>query len=125
MGRGECVRIMTGAVMPAGADTIVIQEVVKKDGDRVTIPPGQKKAQNVRYAGEDLKIGVPVLGSGKLLTPADIGLIASLGIGEVTVKPVVLPLLILFVPLLDATIVTVTRLLARRSPFAASEKATG
>jgi molybdopterin molybdotransferase len=86
MGPGECVRIMTGAVMPAGADTIVIQEVVKKDGDRVTIPPGQKKAQNVRYAGEDLKIGVPVLGSGKLLTPADIGLIASLGIGEVTVK---------------------------------------
>jgi molybdopterin molybdotransferase len=86
MGRGECVRIMTGAVMPEGADTIVIQEVVKKDGDRVTIPPGQKKAQNVRYAGEDLKIGVPVLGSGKLLTPADIGLIASLGIGEVTVK---------------------------------------
>ena len=77
MGPGECVRIMTGAVMPAGADTIVIQEVVKKEGDRVTIPPGQKKAQNVRYAGEDLKIGVPVLGSGKLLTPADIGLFAT------------------------------------------------
>ena len=86
LGAGECVRIMTGAVMPAGADTIVIQEVVKKDGDRVTIPPGQKKAQNVRYAGEDLKVGVPVLKSGKLLTPADIGLIASLGTGEVTVK---------------------------------------
>jgi molybdopterin molybdotransferase len=86
LGAGECVRIMTGAVMPAGADTIVIQEVVKKDGDRITIPPGQKKAQNVRYAGEDLKIGVPVLNSGKLLTPADIGLIASLGIGEVKVK---------------------------------------
>ena len=86
LGAGECVRIMTGAVMPEGADTVVIQEVVKKDGARVIIPPGQKKAQNVRYAGEDLKVGVPVLGSGKLLTPADIGLIASLGIGEVKVK---------------------------------------
>jgi molybdopterin molybdotransferase len=86
LGPGECVRIMTGAVMPPGADTVVIQEVVKKDGDRVTIPPGQKKAQNVRYAGEDLKIGVPVLSPGRLLKPADVGLIASLGIPEVRVK---------------------------------------
>jgi molybdopterin molybdotransferase len=86
LGAGECVRIMTGAVMPQGADTVVIQEVVKKDGNRVTIPPGQKKAQNVRYAGEDLKIGIAVLKSGKLLRPADIGLIASLGIGQVKVK---------------------------------------
>jgi molybdopterin molybdotransferase len=86
LGAGECVRIMTGAVMPAGADTVVIQEVVKKEGDRITIPPGQKKAQNVRYAGEDLKIGTPVLRSGKHLKPADIGLIASLGIGEVAVR---------------------------------------
>jgi molybdopterin molybdotransferase len=86
LGAGECVRIMTGAVMPPGADTVVIQEVVKKDGDRVTIPPGQKKAQNVRYAGEDLAIGKAVLKSGKLLKPADIGLIASLGMGEVKVK---------------------------------------
>jgi molybdopterin molybdotransferase len=86
LGAGECVRIMTGAVMPEGADTVVIQEVAKKDGDRVTIPPGQKKAQNVRYAGEDLKVGIPVLGKGKLLKPADVGLVASLGIGEVQVR---------------------------------------
>ena len=86
LGPGECVRIMTGAVMPAGADTVVIQEVVRQEGERVTVPPGQKKAQNVRYAGEDLRIGTPVLGIGKLLKPADIGLIASLGIGEVEVK---------------------------------------
>ncbi|HEU4352344.1 MAG TPA: gephyrin-like molybdotransferase Glp [Burkholderiales bacterium] len=86
LGAGECVRIMTGAVMPTGADTVVIQEVVKKEGNQVMVPPGQKKAQNVRYAGEDLKIGVPVLGSGKLLTPADIGLLASLGIGEARVR---------------------------------------
>ncbi|HYC65080.1 MAG TPA: molybdopterin molybdotransferase MoeA, partial [Reyranellaceae bacterium] len=83
--KGECVRIMTGAVMPPGADTIVIQEVVKADGKRITIPPGQKKGQNVRYAGEDLKAGVPVLSKGRRLTPADVGLVASLGIPSVKV----------------------------------------
>jgi molybdopterin molybdotransferase len=86
VGAGECVRIMTGAVMPAGADTVVIQEVVKKDGDRIVVPPGQKRAQNVRYAGEDLKIGVPVLQPGKLLRPAELGLVASLGIADVEVR---------------------------------------
>ena len=86
LGAGECVRIMTGAVMPAGADTVVIQEVVKKDGGRIVVPPGQKRAQNVRYAGEDLRTGVPVLHPGKFLRPAELGLIASLGIGEVRVR---------------------------------------
>jgi molybdopterin molybdotransferase len=82
---GQCVRIMTGAVMPAGTDTVVIQEVVKKEGERIVVPAGQKKGQNVRYAGEDLKVGVPVLSPGKLLRPAELGMIASLGIGEVRV----------------------------------------
>src|SRR5438132_5854000 len=50
------------------------------------MPPGQKRAQNVRYAGEDLKIGVPVLSPGNYLRPAELGLIASLGIGEVRVR---------------------------------------
>ena len=86
VGAGECVRIMTGAVMPAGTDTVVIQEVVKREGERIRIPPGQKRAQNVRYAGEDLKIGVPVLSQGHCLRPAELGLIASLGIGEVRVN---------------------------------------
>ena len=85
VGAGQCVRIMTGAVMPAGTDTVVIQEVVKREGNRIVVPPGQKRAQNVRYAGEDLKIGVPVLKPGKLLRPAELGLIASLGIGEARV----------------------------------------
>jgi molybdopterin molybdotransferase len=86
VGAGECVRIMTGAVMPAGADTVVIQEVVKREGMRITVPPGQKHAQNVRYAGEDLRIGAPVLAPGKYLRPAELGLIASLGLGEVEVR---------------------------------------
>ena len=83
---GQCVRVMTGAVMPAGTDTVVVQEVVRKEGARVVVPPGQRLAQNVRYAGEDLKIGVPVLRPGKLLRAAEIGLIASLGIPQVKVK---------------------------------------
>jgi molybdopterin molybdotransferase len=86
VGAGQCVRIMTGAVMPAGADTVVIQEVVKREANRISVPPGQKRAQNVRYAGEDLKIGVPVLAPGKYLRSAELGLIASLGLGEVMVR---------------------------------------
>jgi molybdopterin molybdotransferase len=88
VGKMQCVRIMTGAVMPQGTDTVIIQEVVARDEltKSIVIPGGQKKAQNVRYAGEDLKVGIPVLQAGKLLKPADIGLIASLGIGKVKVK---------------------------------------
>ncbi len=86
VGAGECVRIMTGAVMPQGADTVVIQEIVKKEGERIVVPAGQKRAQNVRYAGEDLKTGVPVLQPGQWLRPAELGLIASLGIGELRVR---------------------------------------
>ena len=86
LGAGECVRIMTGAVMPQGADTIVIQEIVRIEGDSIVVPAGQKAAQNVRLAGEDLKAGVPVLHAGRTLGPADLGLIASLGIAEVSVK---------------------------------------
>jgi molybdopterin molybdotransferase len=77
---------MTGAVLPAGADTVVIQEVVRRENGRVLIPPGQKKSQNVRYAGEDLKAGVAVLKPGKRMGPAELGLVASLGMREVAVK---------------------------------------
>jgi len=86
VGPGQCVRVMTGAVMPQGADTVVIQEAVEADGPRITVPTGQTRGQNVRAAGEDLKTGVPVLRPGRALTPADLGLIASLGIGEVAVR---------------------------------------
>jgi molybdopterin molybdotransferase len=82
---GECVRIMTGGVVPAGTDTIVMQEHVKAERDRVTIGPGHKKGQNLRRAGEDLKVGQVALKRGLSLRPAEVGLISSLGIGEVTV----------------------------------------
>jgi molybdopterin molybdotransferase len=86
VGSGECVRIMTGAVLPKNTDTVVIQEAVTVDGKRVTIPPGQERGQNRRLAGEDLQKGKPALRAGRMLRPADIGLIASLGIGEVSVR---------------------------------------
>ena len=83
---GECVRVMTGAVMPEGADTVVVQEVCRTDGKSIVIPPGQKAGQNVRAAGEDLRAGVPVLKPGLPLRPAELGLVASLGIGELQVR---------------------------------------
>jgi molybdopterin molybdotransferase len=83
---GECVRIMTGAVMPKGTDTVVVQEVCRAEGERISIPAGQKAGQNVRAAGEDLKAGIAVLKPGQPLRAAELGLIASLGIGEVTVR---------------------------------------
>ena len=82
---GECVRIMTGAVMPHGLDTIVMQEHVTLDGDHVSIGSDHKSGQHLRFAGEDLKTGQVALRRGLLLRPAEIGLIASLGVGEIAV----------------------------------------
>jgi len=84
--RGECVRVMTGAVMPKNTDTVIIQEAVNVEGKRVTIPARQERGQNRRLAGEDLQKGKAALTAGRMLRPADIGLIASLGIGEVSVR---------------------------------------
>ncbi|WP_310453046.1 gephyrin-like molybdotransferase Glp [Sulfuritalea sp.] len=86
VGAGETVRIMTGGVLPEGADCVVIQEVTKVEGDAVIIPPGQRKEQNLRRAGEDLQAGRPAIPAGKKLRPAEIGIVASLGIGEVSVR---------------------------------------
>ncbi len=85
VGRGECVRIMTGAVIPVGCDTVVIQEHVQAEGQTITFGEGVKRGQNLRYAGEDLKQGQAVFPAGHLVRPADLGLIASLGIGDVKV----------------------------------------
>ena len=86
VGTSQCVRIMTGAVMPAGTDTVVVQEVTQAEGTRITVPPGQERGQNRRFAGEDLQKGKPALSGGTLIRPAELGMIASLGIGEVKVK---------------------------------------
>ena len=82
---GQSVQIMTGGMMPEGADTVIMQEQVERDSDTVRIGTGHKPGQNVRAAGEDIAIGQSVLAPGKQLTAADIGVLASLGLAEVSV----------------------------------------
>jgi molybdopterin molybdotransferase len=83
---GQCVRIMTGAVMPLGLDTVVPQEFVKTDGEYVHVPAGVvRTGDNRRLAGEDLARGDAALRAGRLLRPADLGMLASLGQAEVPV----------------------------------------
>jgi molybdopterin molybdotransferase len=84
VGPGECVKIMTGAIMPSGLDTVVPIELVQVDGETVTVPPGLLKAgDNRRFAGEDLMAGRPALRRGQTLGPAALGLVASLGLPSV------------------------------------------
>ena len=84
---GECVRIMTGAAIPRGCDTVIAQELVSDATDtNISITLNAVNAgDNRRLAGEDLRIGSVALRKGKRLSPADIGLLASLGIAETTV----------------------------------------
>ena len=83
---GHCLRIMTGAVMPAGHDTVVPQEFVQLAEGKVMVPTGVvRTGDNRRLAGEDLAIGEAALRAGRILRPADLGLLASLGQAEVPV----------------------------------------
>ena len=81
---GMCVRIMTGAVMPSGADSVVAQEQVTRDGERVVVQGAQVGA-NVRHAGEDIEVGDIAIAAGCRLAPSHIGLAASLGFAELPV----------------------------------------
>lgn len=82
---GEAVRIMTGGVMPEGADSVIMQERAKATDGMVAVEAVAKKGSNTRRAGEDLRRGQSALAKGRLVRPSDIGLLASLGIGEVSV----------------------------------------
>ena len=85
LNRGDAVRIFTGAVMPAGLDTVAMQEDCDEVAGKVTIPAGLKRGANRRAAGEDVKAGRTVLHAGRRLRPQDVGLAASLGRTEVSV----------------------------------------
>ena len=93
VGAHQCVRIFTGGVVPEGCDAVVMQERARADAKSITFTPGVMKGQNVRYAGEDLKQGAVALAKGRIIRPAELGLLASLGIGEVSV---VRPLRVVF-----------------------------
>jgi len=83
---GECLHIMTGAMMPPGLDTVVPQELVTRTATHISLPPDTlRPGDNCRLKGEDLQQGQPALHKGELLTPAALGLVASLGIQTVPV----------------------------------------
>ncbi|MBW8724212.1 MAG: molybdopterin molybdotransferase MoeA [Inquilinus limosus] len=84
--RGEAIRIFTGAPLPAGPDTVVMQEDCAATGDLVTLPPGLRRGAHVRQAGDDIRAGDTVLTAGRRLGPAEIGLAASLGRATLPVR---------------------------------------
>ncbi|CAK0767248.1 molybdopterin molybdotransferase [Gammaproteobacteria bacterium] len=86
VGSGECVRIMTGAVIPNGSDTVVMQEHARVEAGMVFVGDRHRRGDHVRRRGDDLTLGQTVLSAGRRLTPADLGLIASLGVTEVKVR---------------------------------------
>ena len=85
LGKGEAIRIFTGAAMPSGADTVLMQEDCREEGDEVIIPPGIKRGANRRFAGEDIARGDVILKAGTRLRPQEIGLAASIGCTELPV----------------------------------------
>ena len=82
---GECVRIMTGGVIPAGADAVVMQERVAVHGEQIHVMHWPAPGENIRRAGEDLQTGDVILDRGRRLTAADLGVVASTGRAELTV----------------------------------------
>ncbi len=86
VGSDQTVSIMTGAVLPAGADTVLMQEHVERQGNRILVGDQYRPGENVRRAGEDIRRGQVAVEKGRYLLPPDLGLIASLGCLEITVK---------------------------------------
>jgi molybdopterin molybdotransferase len=84
---GTAARIFTGAPMPAGADTVMMQEDARLEGDALILPPGLKRGANCRPAGEDVPAGSEALGDGTRLRAPEIGLAAALGYARLAVRP--------------------------------------
>jgi molybdopterin molybdotransferase len=82
---GEAVRIFTGAPMPAGADTVFMQEDCRLDGAHVVVPPGLSRGANRRLAGEDIRAGAVALPAGRRLSAQDVALAAALGLTAIDV----------------------------------------
>lgn len=86
LGCGEAIRIFTGAPMPAGADTVFMQEDCRVEGNIVIVPPGLDPGANRRLAGEDVRCGAVLLPAGRRLAAADLALAAAQGITHLTVR---------------------------------------
>ncbi|MGS0675319.1 molybdopterin molybdotransferase MoeA [Shewanella sp. 125m-1] len=87
--QGGCIRIMTGAPVPSGYDTVQMQEKVKADGEQITIAAPKEKGANVRYRGEELTSGTKVLTAGTLIGAAEMGVLATIGASQLRVKRIV------------------------------------
>ena len=88
VGPGQCVRIMTGAALPAGLDSIVMQEVVEAEGeDRVRFTESVRAGHFVRSRGSELRAGTVVLKAGTRISAAEVGVLATVGVAEVPVRP--------------------------------------
>lgn len=83
---GQCIRIFTGAVVPAGADSVIMQEQVECDGQYIYFPVDTVAGEHVRAVGEDIQQGSLLIVAPKKINAIDLGLLASAGISEVTVK---------------------------------------
>src|SRR5277367_2295996 len=83
---GEAIRIFTGAPMPAGADTVFMQEDCRLDGNAVIVPPGLKHGANRRVTGEDMRVGAVALPAGRRLAVQHVALAAALGLTELKVR---------------------------------------
>ena len=83
---GNCVKIFTGAVLPEGTDSVLMQEQVRNQAKIIQFPADTKPFQNIRYPGEDIKQGNHLLKSNKKLSAIDLGLLASAGVYDVPVK---------------------------------------
>ena len=83
--QGQAIRILTGAILPEGVDTVVLEEDCATDGARIAFNGPIKPRANTRKAGEDVPAGALALPAGRSLTPADLALLSALGIGEVAV----------------------------------------
>lgn len=83
---GHAVRILTGAALPPGVDTVVLQEDVAVKGGRIAFRGPIRAGANTRTAGEDVEAGVAALPAGRRVTPADLGLLAAVGVGHVAVR---------------------------------------
>lgn len=81
---GQCIRIMTGAMMPDECDTVIMQEQTERENDTILVIGSHRVDENARFPGEDIKQGSAILHPGKKITPADLGLLSSIGIAEVT-----------------------------------------
>jgi molybdopterin molybdotransferase len=83
--KGHAIRIFTGAALPEGVDTVVMQEDVTVGDGEIAFRAGIKPGANTRKAGEDVQAGAPVLAAGRVITPADLALMAAVGVDEVQV----------------------------------------